>query len=124
MLDLAAIAAILSEITGREITRVVAGDEEWVETLVSRGMPRGYAEFGLGVFRASRRGEFAVTDPTLEKLIGRPAESVRTRLEGALADRSSAAPSGWQASAVAGQLSGAGSRGGSAATADGAEVMT
>ncbi|GAA0918340.1 NAD(P)H-binding protein [Virgisporangium aurantiacum] len=83
MLDFAAIAAILSEITGREITRVVAGDEEWVETLVSRGVPRGYAEFGLGVFRASRRGEFAVTDPTLEKLIGRPAESVRAKLAAA-----------------------------------------
>ncbi|GIJ68469.1 NAD(P)H-binding protein [Virgisporangium ochraceum] len=81
MLDLAAVAAILSGITGREITRVVTGDEEWVEASVARGMPRAYAEFGLGVYRAARRGEFAVTDPTLETLIGRPAESVRTRLE-------------------------------------------
>ena len=85
MLDFAAVAAVLSEITGRTITRVVAGDEEWVETTVARGVPRRYAEFGLGVFRAARRGEFAVADPTLEKLIGRPAESVRTKLEGALA---------------------------------------
>jgi NAD(P)H dehydrogenase (quinone) len=84
-LDLTAVAAILSEITGREITRVVAGDQEWVEATVTRGVPRAYAEFGLGVFRASRRGEFAVTGPTLEKLIGGPAESVRTKLEGALA---------------------------------------
>jgi uncharacterized protein YbjT (DUF2867 family) len=80
-LDLTDVAAILSEITGREITRVVVGDREWVEATVARGVPRAYAEFGVGVFRAARRGEFAVTDPTLEKLIGGPAESVRAKLE-------------------------------------------
>jgi len=33
------------------------------------------------MFRAARAGEFAVTDPTLEDLLGRPAIPVRTTLE-------------------------------------------
>ena len=34
----------------------------------------------LGMFLASRRGEFAATDPTLEQLLGRPAQSLRSVL--------------------------------------------
>ncbi|WP_214403780.1 hypothetical protein [Pseudonocardia lacus] len=41
-------------------------------------MPADAAEFTLGMFRAARRGEFAVTDPTLEAVLGRPATSVRS----------------------------------------------
>jgi hypothetical protein len=44
-------------------------------------MPAAAADFTLGLFRAARRGEFAVTDPTLEAVIGRPATSVRSALE-------------------------------------------
>ncbi|SDS84310.1 NAD(P)H-binding protein [Actinoplanes derwentensis] len=80
-LDFAAVAAIAGEVIGRKITHVVVGDDEWVESAVEGGMPRPAAEFSLGMFRAARRGEFAVTDPTLEKLIGHPAEPVRTMLE-------------------------------------------
>jgi NAD(P)H dehydrogenase (quinone) len=47
----------------------------------------GHDDLGLGVFLASRRGEFAVAGPALEKLIGRPAEPVRTKLERTLAGR-------------------------------------
>ena len=36
----------------------------------------------LGMFGASRRGEFAATGPTLEKLLGRAATSVRASLDG------------------------------------------
>ncbi|PGH45876.1 NAD(P)-dependent oxidoreductase [Micromonospora sp. WMMA1996] len=86
-LDFAAVAAVASEVTGREVARVVVDDEEWVRAAVSRGMPRAAAEFNLGMFRAARRGEFMVTDPTLETLIGRPAESVRTALRRMLAAR-------------------------------------
>jgi hypothetical protein len=38
------------------------------------------ADFSLGMFRAARRGEFAVTDPTLERIVQRPATTVRTVL--------------------------------------------
>jgi uncharacterized protein YbjT (DUF2867 family) len=78
-LDFDAVARELSERAGREIRRIVLDDDEWVEQAVGRGMPRAVAEFGLGMFRAARRGEFDVVDPTLGKMIGRdpiPAHAV------------------------------------------------
>lgn len=77
-LDFADIAGILSNLTGREIKRVVVDDEEWKASAIKRGLPDPVAEFTLGMFRAARRGEFASTDPTLENLLGRPAISART----------------------------------------------
>ncbi|WP_250008825.1 SDR family oxidoreductase [Actinoplanes sp. M2I2] len=86
-LDLEAVAAVLSELSGRPITRVVVSDDEWRTAAVGGGMPAPAADFTLGMFRAARRGEFAVTDPTLEKLLGRPATTVRSVLEGLAAGR-------------------------------------
>ncbi|NAZ83515.1 NmrA family NAD(P)-binding protein [Kineococcus sp. R8] len=85
-LDLEAVAALLGEVAGREVTRVVVDDEEWAAAAVEAGMPTAAAEFTLGLYRASRAGEFAVTDPTLEGLLGRRPTSVRPVLE-ALAAR-------------------------------------
>jgi NAD(P)H dehydrogenase (quinone) len=73
MLDLEAVAAILSELTGRTITRVIVDDDEWKASASNRGYPPQAADFALGMFRAARRGEFAVVDPTLERVLGRPA---------------------------------------------------
>lgn len=81
MLDFEAVAAILGDIVGRPIERVVVDDEEWRAAAVEHGTPPDAADFTLGMFRAARRGEFAVTDPTLEAVIGRPATSVRSVLE-------------------------------------------
>jgi NAD(P)H dehydrogenase (quinone) len=53
------------------IEHVTLPDDEWLAAAVERGTPAPLAEFTLGMFRAARRGEFAVTDPTLEKVIGR-----------------------------------------------------
>ncbi|GIF07555.1 NAD(P)H-binding protein [Actinoplanes siamensis] len=86
LLDFADVARLLTELTGRTVTRVVIGDEEWKAAAVDGGYPPVAAEFMLGMFRAARRGEFAVTDPALEKLTGHPATSVRTILERFLAD--------------------------------------
>jgi NAD(P)H dehydrogenase (quinone) len=69
-LDLADVAAILSDLTGRTIRRVVVADE-------AAGLP----ELSLGIFRAARRGEFATTGPELKNLIGHPATPIRTPLE-------------------------------------------
>ncbi|SDD49443.1 NmrA family NAD(P)-binding protein [Auraticoccus monumenti] len=80
-LDLEAVAALLSDLTGRPVTRVVAEDEEWRAAAVEQGMPAAAAEFTLGMYRAARRGEFAVTDPTLEHLIGHRPTSARAVLE-------------------------------------------
>ncbi len=78
--DLEDIAGILSEMTGRTIRRVVVDDDEWMQGLIGHGVPEGYARMMLGLFLAARRGEFAATDPTLEQLLGRPAQSIRTVL--------------------------------------------
>ncbi|GGO29293.1 NmrA family NAD(P)-binding protein [Micromonospora parathelypteridis] len=81
MLDLEAVAGVLTDITGRTIRRVVADDEQWRAATIARGMPAPAADFTLGMYRAARRGEFAVTDPTLETLIGRRPTSVRSVIE-------------------------------------------
>ncbi|SCG50784.1 NAD(P)H-binding protein [Micromonospora zamorensis] len=86
-LDLEAVAGILTAITGRAITRVVLGDDEWKADAVAHGMPAAAADFTLGMYRAARRGEFAVTDPTLETLIGRRPTSVRSVLEAIVSQR-------------------------------------
>lgn len=80
-LDLADVAGLLSEISGRTIARVVVADEDYQAQLVEHGLPAERADLMLGLFRAARRGEFDVTDPTLEKLLGRRATSVRSVLE-------------------------------------------
>ncbi|AGZ43029.1 NmrA family NAD(P)-binding protein [Actinoplanes friuliensis] len=79
-LDLADVAAILTDLTGRTIRRVVADDDEWTAGLVGHGVPAEQATMLLGMFHASRRGEFATTDPELVGLLGHPATSVRSLL--------------------------------------------
>ncbi|MBQ1020744.1 NAD(P)H-binding protein [Micromonospora sp. D93] len=86
-LDLEAVAGILTDITGRAVTRVVVGDEDWKATAVAQGMPAAAADFTLGLYHAARRGEFAVTDPTLSTLIGRRPTSARSVLEAIVATR-------------------------------------
>ncbi len=86
-LDLEAVAEILSELTGRRVVRVVVDDDEWAAAAVERGMPAQAADFTLGMYRAARRGEFAVTDPTLEALLGRTPTPVRSVLADILAAR-------------------------------------
>ncbi len=75
--DLADIAAIASELTGRPITRLSVSDEEYRAGMVSRGVPEPQADMLIGMFAASRRGDFAAVDPTLERLLDRPPMSMR-----------------------------------------------
>ena len=84
-IDFTEVAAILSDVSGRHITRTVVDDDEWKAAAVGRGMPAAAANFTLGIFRAARRGEFAVTDPALEDLLGRPAVTVRAGIEALVA---------------------------------------
>jgi uncharacterized protein YbjT (DUF2867 family) len=84
-LDLADVAVILSKVTGRTIRRTVADDDEWAAGLAAHGVPEAQATMLLGLFRASRRGEFAVTSPALGELIGRPATPLGSFLKGATA---------------------------------------
>lgn len=81
-LDLKDIAGILTELSGRTVHRVVADDDEWTAGLVGHGVPAGQANMLLGMFQASRRGEFSATGSTLEDLLGRPATPLRSLLRG------------------------------------------
>lgn len=84
MHDLASVAAVVSDIVGRPVERVVVPDDEWTAAAVGGGMPAPLADFTLGMFRAARAGEFAVTGPTLERVLGRPATTTRAALEAML----------------------------------------
>jgi uncharacterized protein YbjT (DUF2867 family) len=82
-LDLAGIAAILTEQSGRTIRRVVAEDSEWAASLVAHGVPEERAAMLLGMLRAARRGEFATATGELASLLQRPAIPVRSILQAA-----------------------------------------
>lgn len=68
-LDLAGLAA---QVLGRPIRRHLLSDDELRARMAARGAPPQAADIVLGFYEASRRGEFAAVDPTLERLIGRP----------------------------------------------------
>ncbi|MFE2886044.1 SDR family oxidoreductase [Streptomyces sp. NPDC059272] len=84
-LDLADVAALASAIAGRTIKRVTVSDDEYRAGLVSHGAPEEQAELLVGLFRASRQGEFAEVGPLLGELIGRAPTSLREVLGAALA---------------------------------------
>ena len=77
---LADVAAIASELTGREVKRVVVSDDAWRDARIAAGAPPAMAEMLLGTWRAARRGDFAAVDPTLETLLGRPPRTMRNLL--------------------------------------------
>ena len=83
-IDMAGVAAIASELTGRPIRRVVVPDAEHRTGLVARGVPEPAADMLLGLFEASRQGEFANVDPMLARLIGRPPTPLRDVLKVAI----------------------------------------
>ena len=80
------IAGMASELTGRDIRRVVVDDEKWVAEQVAHGTPEFMARFMLGTFHAAREGRFAGVDPLLGDLLGRQPRTVRDLL----AERSAA----------------------------------
>ncbi|MEV0265414.1 NmrA family NAD(P)-binding protein [Streptomyces sp. NPDC050617] len=65
------IADIATGVTGRAVRRIVASDDEFRQQLTGRGVPTESADQLLGIFTASRAGEFATVDPTLATLLGR-----------------------------------------------------
>jgi len=81
---MADLAATASELTGREVKRVVVSDEEWRDAKVAQGVPAPMADMLLGMYRTARRGDFAATDPTLETLLGRRPQTMRDVLAGIL----------------------------------------
>jgi uncharacterized protein YbjT (DUF2867 family) len=84
-LDLADVAAIAAELTGRPIKRVIVTDEEYRAGLVSHGLPEAQARLLVGMFVAGRQGEFAQVGPALADLIGHPATPLRDVMKAELA---------------------------------------
>ncbi|HYY18740.1 MAG TPA: SDR family NAD(P)-dependent oxidoreductase, partial [Streptosporangiaceae bacterium] len=74
------IAGIASELTGRDIRRVVVDDDAWVAGLVADGTPEPMARLLLGAFLAAREGRFADVAPLLGDLLGRKPRTVRDLL--------------------------------------------
>ena len=74
------IAAMASQITGRDIRRVVLADDAWVAAQVAHGQPEPMARLLLGTFQAAREGRFAGTGPLLGELLGREPRTVRDLL--------------------------------------------
>ena len=60
---------------------MIVDDEEWKAAAIQRGLPPMVADFSLGMYLAARAGEYAVSDPTLERLLGRAATPARVTLE-------------------------------------------
>ena len=76
-LDFADLAALASQVSGKDISRVTVSDEDYLARMVQGGTPARVAQFALGMFVASRRGEFAAVDPTLEGLVGHRPRTLR-----------------------------------------------
>lgn len=83
-IDMAGIAEIASELTGRLIRRVVVPDADFRADLLAAGLPEPVADLSLGMFVASRQGAFVPADPTLTRLIDREPVSLRDVLKDAL----------------------------------------
>lgn len=79
-LDLQAFAALATEVLGRPVERELVEEEALRERLTSQGVPAVRVGILLGLFAASRRGEFASSDATLERLLGRAPTSLRRLL--------------------------------------------
>ncbi len=80
---MAEVAAIASEVTGREVRHTTIPDEQWRDAKIAGGMPALYADMLLGTFRAARRGDFAAADPALAVLLGRAPRTMREVLASA-----------------------------------------
>ena len=76
-LDLSDFAAIASDLQGRPVRRAVITDDELRAKMAARGAPQAAAHILLGLYHASRNGEFGTVDPTLEQLLGRKPQGMR-----------------------------------------------
>jgi NAD(P)H dehydrogenase (quinone) len=72
-LTMAQVADLASEASGRTIRHVTVSDADYRAELIGHGVPEVGADMLVGMFAASRRGDFATVDPTLARLLGRPA---------------------------------------------------
>ncbi|GAB2995317.1 SDR family oxidoreductase [Amycolatopsis acidiphila] len=74
------VAAMASQLSGHEITRIVVDDEQWIADKVAAGTPEAMARMTLTTFHAAREGRFAGVGPLLAELLGREPRSVADQL--------------------------------------------
>ncbi len=79
-LDFGDIAAIASALSGRSVRRETLSDADLRAGMAARGAPDSAAAMLLGLYAASRKGEFSTVDPTLERLLGRTPIAMRDLL--------------------------------------------
>ncbi|MBW9052969.1 NAD(P)H-binding protein [Rhizobium mesosinicum] len=80
-LDLADLAIIAGELLCKPISRSIASEESVKANAQAAGISDGTIAVMLGYYRAARAGEFAATDPTLARILGRAPETMRTFLK-------------------------------------------
>ena len=71
---------MIARLPGRHFARRSVTDAEQRARMLARGLPEAAVNITLGLFAASRNGEFSAVDPALESLLGRPPVSVRELL--------------------------------------------
>ena len=76
-LDFGDMAAIVSEVMNKPVQREILSDAALRAKIVARGAPESAAAMLLGLYAASRNGEFATVDPTLGRLLGRSPITMR-----------------------------------------------
>lgn len=79
-LDFGDLAEIASQLQNKPVTRNIITDDKMRAKVAARGSPPSAVAMVLGLYTAARNGEFATVDPTLEKLLGRSAISMRELL--------------------------------------------
>ena len=111
-LGLADLAVIATEVRGRPVAREVISDEDLRAKMAARGLPAGVVGITLGLYAASRNGEFATVDPTLGQLLGRAPTTMRdvmvTRLASEPGAVSNPASSGKRVALITGANKGIG----------------
>ena len=83
-LDMTDVAALASTLVGRAIRRVVVPDARYRSELLEQGLSEHAADLRVGLFAASRRGDFAPADPTLTRLLDRPTTTLAAFLDATL----------------------------------------
>ena len=76
-LDFDDVVGIVAALTNKPVHHMTLSDEELRARIVERGAPPTTAAILLGLYAASRNGEFATVDPTLAQLLGRSPITMR-----------------------------------------------
>jgi len=73
----AEVAAIASELVGRDIGYELLDEDEWMRRQVAGGAQEFMVRFTVGMYQAAAGGFFAGTDPLLTTLLGREPRTAR-----------------------------------------------